>query len=350
MKIVCPKCQAAYRVDLPDPGGVSAEVQCGKCLSIFLFTPDLEQSSSSVNQREILDQTAKASDLTENRPAEPIVPPQKDEEQEFSGQKDPDFSPRNEPSFPPETPEELAIELLPEDPEVLKIIIDEDPPDDSLEEQVLDEIWNKAVEEGTREERKAPKKSPAPRANAPEQQDRTPTWEEAFADEVQVETKWRREQEKARIQEEQQLAEALGVPYTPPEPTPIEELVTRPPTENRQDSVDRWFAEAQAKIDQKKKTPSRQRVHRLPTMRERQRDIDITITRHRSTEKGSEGAAKHEKSLPLPSMDERQREIDDYIRSQRTQRQAPESKTPEESKPVPPPGGSPPECRRAGDP
>ncbi|MCH6580274.1 MAG: hypothetical protein IH802_07940 [Nitrospinae bacterium] len=373
MKIVCPKCQAAYRVDLPDPGEVSVEVQCGKCLSIFLFTPDIEQSITAVNQGGIPGQTAWASDLTENRPAKAIVPPQKDGEQEVSGQKDPASSSQKQASASPETPEELAMELLPMDPEALEIIIDEEPPDDSLEEHALDEIWNTAVEEGTREERKSPKKSPAPRTDTPEQQDQTPTWEEAFADQVQVEAKWRQEQEKARIQEEQQLAEALGVPYTPPEPTPIEELVTRPPTENRQESVDRWFAEARAKIDPQKRKRPRQRVKRLPTMEdqrrtagqpgtqkparkdapkkaptppkkspplpsleERQRDIDTVIDRHRALQKESEKTAKQEESLPLPSMEERQREIDEFIRSQRAPQQAPESKAPEEpSTPVP---------------
>ena len=163
------------------------------------------------------------------------------------------------------------MELLPMDPEALEIIIDEEPTDDSLEEQVLDEIWNRAVAEGTREERKTSKKSPTPRSDTPEQQDQTPTWEEAFADQVQVETKWRQEQEKARIREEQQLAEALGVPYTPPEPTLIQEPVTQPPMENRQEWVDRWFAEARAKIDPQKRKRLRQRVKRLPTMEDQSR-------------------------------------------------------------------------------
>ncbi len=277
MKITCPKCQAAYRVDLPDPGGVSVEVQCGKCLSIFLFTPDIEQSSTSVNQRGIPGQTARASDLTENRPAKAIVPPQKDEEQEVSGQKDPASSPQKQPPAAPEPTEELEIEPLPVDPEPLEIIIDEEPHDDSLEEQALDEIWNRAVEEGTRGERKAPKKSPAPRADTPEQQDQTPTWEEAIADQVQVEAKWRREQEKARIREEQQLAKALGVPYTPPESTPIEELVQLP-TENRQEWVDRWFTEARAKIDQQKRKRPRQRAQRLPTTDDQRRAAGQPVT------------------------------------------------------------------------
>ncbi|TDJ57819.1 MAG: hypothetical protein E2O42_09675 [Nitrospina sp.] len=373
MKIVCPKCQAAYRVDLPDPDEVSVEVQCGKCLSIFLFTPDIEQSITSVNQGGIPGQTARASDLTENRPAKAIVPPQKDGEQEVSGQKDPASSSRKQASASPETPEELAMELFPGDPEALEIIIDEEPPDDPLEEQVLDEIWNRAVAEGTREERKTPKKSPAPRADTPEQQDQTPTWEEAFADQVQVENKWRQEQEKARIRDEQQLAEALGVPYTPPESTLIQEPVTQPPMENRQEWVDRCFAEARAKIDPQKRKRLRQRVKRLPTMEdqrraagqpgtqkparkdapqkaptppkkspplpsleERQRDIDTIIDRHRALQKESEKTGKQEESLPLPSMDERQREIDEFIRSQRAPQQAPQSKAPEEpSTPVP---------------
>jgi len=85
--------------------------------------------------------------------AKAIVPPQKDGEQEVSGQKDPASSSRKQPPASPEPTEKLTIELLPEDPEALEIIIDEELPDDSLEEQALDEIWNRAVKEGTRGER-----------------------------------------------------------------------------------------------------------------------------------------------------------------------------------------------------
>ncbi|MEE8183869.1 MAG: hypothetical protein V3T95_01040, partial [Acidobacteriota bacterium] len=260
--------------------------------------------------------------------------------------------------------------MLPEDPGALEIIVDEEAPDDSLEEQVLDEIWNRAVEEGTREERKTPKKSATPRSETPAEQETTPSWEEAFADEARVEAKWRREQEQARIQEEQRLAEALGVAYTPLEITPIKDLVTKRPTENRQEWVDRWFAEARAEMGQQKKKRPRQRAQRLPSMEDprravdppvtqkparkdastppppkksqpllsmdqRQQDIDLIIDRHR-VQKKSEDPSKQEESLPLPSMDERQREIDEYIKSQRAELQAPESKAAEDpSKAVP---------------
>jgi len=44
MKITCPKCLAAYRIDLPDPGEAGIDVQCAKCLYIFLFSPDIEKT------------------------------------------------------------------------------------------------------------------------------------------------------------------------------------------------------------------------------------------------------------------------------------------------------------------
>ena len=82
MKITCPKCHAAYRIDLPDPGEAGIDVQCGKCLYIFLFTPDIEipgpseiQSGTSVKTRD--------ADLPEDRLSEPILPPQKDEAGKF---------------------------------------------------------------------------------------------------------------------------------------------------------------------------------------------------------------------------------------------------------------------------
>jgi len=223
------------------------------------------------------------------------------------------------------------MELLPGDIKALEIIIDEVPPDDSLEEQALDEIWNRAVEEGTREERKTPKKSPAPRAVTPEQQDQTPTWEEAIADQVQVEAEWRREQEKARIREEQQLAEALGVPYTPPESTPIEELVQLP-TENRQELVDRWFAEARAKIDPQKKKRPPQRVQRLPTIEDQRRAAGQPGTQKPARKDAPKKApTPPKKSQPLPSLEDRHRNVDEIVTREQV-RMTPED-TPQETAP-----------------
>ncbi len=368
MKIVCPKCQSAYRVDLPDPGEAGIDVQCGKCLYIFLFTrEDIEQSSNAVNQRGVPDLQSRASDLTENRPAEPILSPQKEQEQEVSRDKRKAPEAKKQAPSSQETPDELELELIPEDPEALEIVIEEEPPDDSLEEDALDEIWNQAIEEGTRTQPETQEKSPAPRSDAPIKQETTPTWEEAFADQAQVEARWKQAQETSQIREEQQLAEALGVEYTPPEPTPIEELVKKPPTENQQELVDRLFAEAKSKEASKKmrpakrlptseerhrevdkivapeqtrqktpkKTPLKKKSQPLPSMDERQRDIDLIIFRHQTLQEKTGDRPEPDTSSPLPSMEERQREIDEYIIAQRAKLKPPKDKTPGKE-PTPP--------------
>lgn len=90
MKITCPKCHASYRVDLPDPGEAGIDAQCGKCLHVFLFTSDTEKPGSGVQR----DTSVKTQDsgLYEDPSYEPILPPQKDEEQEvFSSGKEPPY-------------------------------------------------------------------------------------------------------------------------------------------------------------------------------------------------------------------------------------------------------------------
>ncbi len=41
MKIICPKCQAAYQVDLPDLDDSGRDVQCAKCLNVFVVKPEI---------------------------------------------------------------------------------------------------------------------------------------------------------------------------------------------------------------------------------------------------------------------------------------------------------------------
>ncbi len=40
MRIVCPQCQAAYQVDLPDLDNSGMEVKCVKCQNIFQVTKE----------------------------------------------------------------------------------------------------------------------------------------------------------------------------------------------------------------------------------------------------------------------------------------------------------------------
>jgi len=64
-----------------------------------------------------------------------------------------------------------------------------------------------------------------------------PSWEEAFADQSEVESSWGKSQEKDWIHEEQQLADALGKEYIPSEPS-AEETQAIAAQEDKQGLVD----------------------------------------------------------------------------------------------------------------
>ena len=268
MKITCPECQATYKIDLPDPDEAGIDVQCGKCLEIFLFTSNIEKTGVAVNQT-----------------VEPIIPPQKGQNQEIFEDNTPPSQAKKQvpssPEIPEELEEELELELIPEDP------------GQTLEEQALDEIWDQAVEEGTRSARKT--------------EGKTPTWEDAFADQALVEARWRRAQEMDRIQEEQQLAEAMGEEYVLPTPPSIEDLIIKPPAENRQDQVDQLFAQLKSKKEAPKEKTQEKKSQPLPSLEERQREIFKMVEEAKA--KLDKELPQSEKSQPLPSLEERQREI-----------------------------------------
>ena len=88
-----------------------------------------------------------------------------------------------------------------------------------------------------------------PQETAPEEvpidkEEAMPSWEEAFAHQAEVETGWNKAKEQDRIQEEQQLAEALGEEYVPTEPPPE--------TDKKQGEVDQLFADAKARVEKDK--------------------------------------------------------------------------------------------------
>lgn len=72
-----------------------------------------------------------------------------------------------------------------------------------------------------------------------------PSWEEAFADQSEVESSWGKAQEKDRIHEEQQLADALGEEYVPSEPS-AEETQAIAAQEDKQGLVDQLFHEVRS--------------------------------------------------------------------------------------------------------
>jgi predicted Zn finger-like uncharacterized protein len=275
MKITCPKCHATYRIDLPDPRAASIDVQCGKCLYIFQFSAD--------------------SDLPEDRSSEPILPPQMDEDQEVSDSKKQPPSSLEEDR---EIPEELELEPVLDDSEPIEIIIENEVPEDSLEKEALEDIWDQAVQEGARTIKKSKEKSPTPPSGEPvtetvdretleetlladksqpppsrkDPQQEKPQeeidleeqvtidegeamlgWEEAFAHQAEVESGWRKAQEQDRIQEEQQLAEALSKKALPSEPATEEKAATAPQGDT-QSLVDKIFAEVKGSQEPQKET------------------------------------------------------------------------------------------------
>jgi len=149
MKITCPKCLAAYRIDLPDPGEAGIDVQCAKCLYIFLFSPDIEKPD----------------------PSEPILQPQKDEDQEVSASKEQSLQSKKQAPASPEKDqealEELELESPSDDPEPIEIAVEDETPVDSLEEESLDDLWNQAIQEGARTKVKSKEKSPTQPSEKP---------------------------------------------------------------------------------------------------------------------------------------------------------------------------------------
>jgi len=310
MKITCPKCHSSYKVDLPDPGEGGIDVQCGKCLYIFLFSTAGEKSGTAEKTQD--------HGLLESRSSGTILPPQKDEDQGVSDSKQESLKSRKHDSPSPEKSsealEELELEPIINDPEPIEIVVEDDGPEESLEEVALDDIWNQAVEEGARTVAKSKEKTPPPeqpvaedeevfpekkskrlpsmedrqreidqmiadhqnkekesaeKASAEETQppssqkdppqekaqeeidleervvideDETmPNWEEAFLHQSKVEDGWKKAQEQDRLHEEQQLADALGK-NAPTEPT--EE--TSDSLEDKQSLVDEVFAETRS--------------------------------------------------------------------------------------------------------
>jgi len=300
MKITCPKCHSTYRVDLPDPGEAGIDVQCGNCLNIFLFSPNIEKPGPSEIQKSTSVKTPN-SDLLGDQLSEPILPPQKGEDQEVFGSKKQPLQPKKQaPEKDREPPEKLALEPSSNDPEPIEFIVENEVPDDSLEQEALDDIWDQAVQEGARTMAKSKEKSLTPPSKKPAaetvdedtleeiplppvkksqpplpqkdpQQEKTqeeidldeevvinegeaiPSWEEAFAHQSEVETEWEKAQEQDRTQEEQQFAEALGEQYATPEPAK-EETVNAVPKEDDQGLVDEIFAEVKSSQDSSKQT------------------------------------------------------------------------------------------------
>ncbi|MDH5762597.1 MAG: hypothetical protein OEZ51_06435, partial [Nitrospinota bacterium] len=199
--------------------------------------------------------------------------------------------------------------------EPMEVAIDDDSQDDSLDDRTLDEIWNEAVEEGTRTAIKGEDKAPSSPLEFVEPEEKTPSWEDAFADQSKVESQWRKAQEMDRIQEEQQLAEALGEKYVPLEPPPVESHAEKPPAENKQDLVDQLFAELKGQKASSKEAspPLEEESQPLPSMQERQQVIDQIIQDFRAGRAASKTQktkpAPVETPRPLPSLEDRQQEI-----------------------------------------
>ncbi|MEE9499136.1 MAG: hypothetical protein V3V24_07335 [Nitrospinaceae bacterium] len=217
----------------------------------------------------------------------------------------------------------MELKPISDGPEPIEIIVEDETPQDSLEEEALDDIWSQAIQEGTRTADKSKEKFSAPPIIKPrvaesvdeetleetplppslppaekskprpsledEQPEKTqeeidleeqvtideeealPSWEEAFAHPSEVKAGWEKAQEQDRVQEEQQLAEALGNKVLPREPS-TEETDTTDSQEDKQSLADEIFAEAKGSQESPKETTKTPQP--VPESDQKQTEVD----------------------------------------------------------------------------
>ena len=237
MRIVCPQCQAAYKVDLPDLDDSGMEVKCAKCQNIFQVKKEGSTPQGS----------AKASQAN--------VPSGKSPDQAVDGQDDKQEDKKEEAPLPEEYLEELMDEFVqkevaqqtparpsePKPPDASKNmgsliddIIQEEPgsqkeedasqevpfteqeiseKSDSLDDPALDEMWEKAVQG----------------QKPPEEPGSELGWSEAFADQDKIEAQWKKpdDQESTETGDEpatvEEVEPKLEMESPPLEISPVED-------------------------------------------------------------------------------------------------------------------------------
>ncbi len=226
MRIVCPQCKAAYKVDLPDLDESGMEVKCTKCQNIFPVkkedstTPDIAAAHSGSPPSEI--SPSQAPDDQDGKKGEEPLPEEYLEElmDEFVQQEVAQETPA-QPSKPnpPDASKNLGsliddiIEKEPgsqkEENASQKIPFTEQEiseKSDSLEDPALDDMWEKAVKDASH--------------NLPEEPESELGWSEAFADQDKIEAQWKKPDEQATGEDVEPELE----PESPPlEVSPVED-------------------------------------------------------------------------------------------------------------------------------
>lgn len=164
MRIVCPQCQAAYKVDLPDLDESGMEVKCAKCQNIFPVkkedaTPQDSAASPQANAPSAKDLAPALEDQDDSQEiplSEEYLEDLMDEvTQQEVAQETPAQPPESKSPEASQNPGSLIDANIQEEPDAQKA---ENPAQkfpfteqeiseksDSLEDLVLDDMWEKAV-------------------------------------------------------------------------------------------------------------------------------------------------------------------------------------------------------------
>lgn len=164
MRIVCPQCQAAYKIDLPDLDESGMEVKCAKCQNIFPVkkedaTPQDSAASPQANAPSAKDLAPALEDQDDSQEiplSEEYLEDLMDEvTQQEVAQETPAQPPESKSPEASQNPGSLIDANIQEEPDAQKA---ENPAQkfpfteqeiseksDSLEDLVLDDMWEKAV-------------------------------------------------------------------------------------------------------------------------------------------------------------------------------------------------------------
>lgn len=169
MRIVCPQCQAAYKVDLPDLDESGIEVKCAKCQNIFpVKKEDATPQDSAASPQANLPATKNLVPASEDQDDSKEIPLSEEYLEDLmdevisqeAAQKTPAQPPKSAAPEASKNPGSLIDDILQEEPDAQKT---ENPAQkipfteqeiseksDSLEDLVLDDMWEKAVQTRTR--------------------------------------------------------------------------------------------------------------------------------------------------------------------------------------------------------
>ena len=216
MRIVCPQCQAAYKVNLPDLDESGMEVKCAKCQNIFPVkkedaTPQDSAASPQANAPPAKDLAPASEDQDDSKEiplSEEYLEDMMDEvAQQEAAQETPAQPPESKSPEASQNPGSLIDANIQEEPDAQKA---ENPSQkipfteqeiseksDSLEDLVLDDMWEKAVHARSRKS--------AEDSSSDSEQGQS----EGLAHQKETKSRWQQaqDQDKAMAEKDLQLAE-----------------------------------------------------------------------------------------------------------------------------------------------